>query len=66
MEKKVSYPKKGDFLVDNKYLFEVGGKSKTQKQIAGIENSYIAADDIETAFRNKLPLWLLGFMLRVL
>jgi hypothetical protein len=48
--------------VNNKYLFEVAGKSKTQKQIAGIENSYIATDDIETAFRNKIPLWLFGFM----
>jgi predicted AAA+ superfamily ATPase len=59
---KVTYPKTGDFLVDEKYLFEVGGKSKTQKQISGIENSYIAADDIEYGFRNKIPLWLFGFM----
>ena len=58
----VTYPKKGDFFVDNKYLFEVGGKSKTQKQIAGIKNSFIAADDIEYGFRNKIPLWLFGFM----
>lgn len=59
---KVTYPKTGDFLADEKYLFEVGGKSKTQKQISGIENSYIAADDIEYGFRNKIPLWLFGFM----
>lgn len=59
---KITYPKTGDFLVDNKYLFEVGGKSKTQKQIAGIENSFIAADDIEYGFRNKIPLWLFGFL----
>ena len=59
---KVTYPKTGDFLVDDKYLFEVGGKNKTQKQIAGIENSFIAADDIEYGFKNKIPLWLFGFM----
>lgn len=59
---KVTYPKVGDFMVDDKYLFEVGGNSKTQKQIAGIENSFIAADDIEYGFRNKIPLWLFGFM----
>ncbi|RUA06752.1 MAG: AAA family ATPase [Flavobacteriia bacterium] len=58
----VTYPKVGDFMVDDKYLFEVGGKSKTQKQIAGIENAFIAADDIEYGFRNKIPLWLFGFM----
>jgi len=27
----VTYPKKGDFLVDDKYLFEIGGKDKTNK-----------------------------------
>lgn len=58
----VTYPKQGDFMIDQKYLFEVGGKSKTQKQIAGIENAYIAADNIEYGFRNKIPLWLFGFM----
>ncbi len=58
----VTYPKKGDFFVDNKYLFEVGGKSKTQKQIAGIENSYIVSDDIEYGSSNKLPLWIFGFL----
>ncbi len=58
----VTYPKKGDFFVDNKYLFEVGGKSKTQKQIAGIENSYIVSDDIEYGSSNKLPLWVFGFL----
>ncbi len=59
---KVTYPKVGDFMVDDKYLFEVGGKSKTQKQITGIKNSFIAADDIEYGFRNKIPLWLFGFL----
>ena len=59
---KVTYPKQGDFLVDEKYLFEIGGKNKDYKQIAGIENSYIAADDIEYGYRNKIPLWLFGFL----
>jgi len=58
----VTNPQHGDFMVDDKYLFEVGGRSKTQKQIAGIENSYIAADDIEYGIGNKIPLWLFGFM----
>lgn len=59
---KVLYPAKGDFLVDNKYLFEIGGKNKTTKQLEQIENAYIAADDIEFGFGNKIPLWLFGFL----
>lgn len=55
-------PPVGDLLADEKYLFEIGGKAKTFKQIANIPNSYILLDDIETGFGNKLPLWLLGFL----
>lgn len=58
----VTYPKQGDFLVDNKYLFEIGGKNKSNKQIADVKNSFIAADDIEYGFGNRIPLWLFGFM----
>ncbi len=58
----VTYPKEGDFLVEEKYLFEIGGKTKTNKQIKGIENAFIAADNIEYGFKNKIPLWLFGFM----
>ncbi len=59
---KVGYPKTGDFFVNNKYLIEVGGKKKNKKQIANIDHSYIAADDIETGFGPKIPLWLFGFL----
>jgi hypothetical protein len=58
----ITYPKKGDFFVDNKYIFEIGGKNKTFKQIKGMENAYIVADDIEYGFGNKIPLWLFGFL----
>lgn len=51
-----------DFLVDGKYTFEVGGKSKDGKQIAEIENSYIASDGIEYSFGRKIPLWCFGFL----
>jgi len=59
---KVELAGKGDFLVDEKYLFEIGGKGKTRKQVAGQENAYIVADDLETGFENKIPLWLFGFL----
>ena len=56
------YTEKGDFLVDEKYTFEIGGKGKTKHQIEGIENAFIAADEIEFGFNQKIPLWLFGFL----
>jgi len=58
----INYSSIGDFLVDEKYTFEIGGKNKSFKQIKDIENSYIVADDIEIGFGNKIPLWLFGFL----
>jgi len=61
-EHEVTYPKKGDFLIDNQYLFEIGGKNKSFNQIKDIENSFVVADDIEVGAGNKIPLWLFGFL----
>jgi len=58
----VTYPDKGDFLVNDKFLFEVGGKSKTQKQIEGIQNAFIIKDDFEYASENIIPLWMFGML----
>ncbi len=58
----LSIPKKGDFLVDDKYIFEIGGKNKGFKQIKDLPNSFIVLDDIEIGFGNKIPLWLFGFL----
>jgi len=58
----VTIHQKADFLVDKKYTVEVGGSSKTKKQISGIENSFIAADNLEYGAFNKIPLWLFGFL----
>jgi len=52
----------GDFLVNGKYLIELGGKNKGFKQIKGEENGYIASDDIEIGFGGKIPLYLFGFL----
>jgi hypothetical protein len=52
----------GDFKVDKKYIFEIGGKNKTNYQVATIKNAFIAADDMETGVHNKIPLWLFGFL----
>jgi predicted AAA+ superfamily ATPase len=59
---KVAFSPQGDFLVEGKYTFEVGGKTKGKKQIKSVKNSYIAADMLEYGFENKIPLWLFGFL----
>lgn len=58
----LTMPKQGDFLADGKYLFEVGGSRKTFDQIAGIPESYLAVDGIETGSGNRIPLWMFGCM----
>lgn len=59
---KISFHEKTDFLVDNTYAFEIGGKDKSKKQITGIENAYIVSDEIEYGYQNKMPIWLFGFL----
>lgn len=61
-EHKINEPTVGDLLVDDKYLFEIGGKSKQYKQIADMPESYVIVDDTETGVGNKIPMWLLGFL----
>lgn len=58
----VNAPSEGDFLVDNKYLFEVGGKNKTFEQIKDIQDSFLAVDDTEVGSRNRIPLWMFGLL----
>ena len=59
----VEYGKaKGDFKVDGKYTFEIGGRSKDFSQIAGVKDSYVFADDWDMPDGAKLPLWMLGFL----
>ena len=52
----------GDFKIDDRYTVEVGGEKKTFAQIADLPSSYILADDIETPYGHKLPLWTMGFL----
>lgn len=59
---KLNYKQNGDFLIDDRYTFEIGGKNKTSRQIQGVENAYLAVDGVETGFGNQIPLWLFGFL----
>ncbi|MBQ9174148.1 MAG: ATP-binding protein [Bacteroidales bacterium] len=59
----VEYGKEqGDFKVDSKYTFEIGGPSKDYPQISGVKDSYVFADDWDMPDGAKLPLWMLGFL----
>lgn len=51
-----------DFLIDNKYTFEVGGKKKKQRQLQDIENGFVVKDNIETGHGNIIPLWMFGML----
>lgn len=59
---KINYTEKGDFLINEKYIFEIGGQHKAETQIINLSNAFIASDNIETGFKNKIPLWLFGMM----
>jgi len=58
----LNYPKNGDFIIDELFTFEVGGRGKSKKQIKDLSNAYVVADDIEIGFERKIPLWLFGFL----
>lgn len=49
-----------DFKISDKYNIEIGGKNKTKKQIAGLENAFTVLDNIEIGYGNQIPLWLFG------
>lgn len=59
---KIVAPLAGDFCVNDRYLFEIGGPGKGFEQIKDIPDSYVAQDGVETGFGNKIPLWLFGFL----
>jgi predicted AAA+ superfamily ATPase len=59
---RVHAPKKGDFLIDNKFTFEIGGRSKSGAQIKNTKNAWIVKDDLEFPVNKEIPLWMFGFL----
>ncbi len=59
---KITYSQQSDFLVDGKYTFETGGRSKKTTQIKNLKNAWVVRDDIEYGHKNIIPLWLFGFL----
>jgi len=58
----VTAASRADFMLNGKYTFEVGGKSKGYEQIAGLDNAFIVLDNVEYGYGNKIPLWLFGML----
>ena len=59
---RLNIPKQGDFIIDDKFTFEIGGAKKGFEQIKDISNSYIATDEIGVGNGNKIPLWMFGLL----
>ena len=59
-EHQVHYHDRGDFIVNAKYIFEIGGAQKTSKQLGNQPNAYVVSDDIETGTPKQIPLWIFG------
>lgn len=58
----IKHPKTGDFYVNDKYLFEAGGRRKTFEQIKDIPNNFLAVDDTEVGHGSRIPLWMFGLL----
>ncbi|NVJ64357.1 MAG: ATP-binding protein [Flavobacteriaceae bacterium] len=58
----INYADQGDFIVNNSIYFEIGGASKSKKQLIGVKQSYVVSDAIEIGYDTKIPLWLFGFL----
>ena len=54
--------KETDFCVDGNYYFEIGGSRKNRSQIYALKNAYLAIDNIEQGARQRIPLWIFGFL----
>lgn len=59
---KVTLHDRGDFLIDDKWVVEIGGKSKGPQQIKGEKEGYLVIDDTKIGFGKKIPLYLFGFL----
>lgn len=59
---KLNISNQGDFVVDNQFVFEVGGAGKSYNQIKDVGNSFVVIDDTEAGYGNRIPLWLLGLL----
>lgn len=61
---RLKYPitssKVSDFRIGDR-TFEIGGRNKSQRQIANVKQGYVVKDDIEIPIGNIIPLYHFGF-----
>lgn len=62
VDQELLLPRQGDFYVDRRYLFEVGGRTKTFDQIKDVSDSFLAVDGTEIGHHNRIPLWIFGLL----
>lgn len=61
-EKRIMTHPKADYHVDN-YVFEIGGKNKSTKQIANVKSSFLVVDGKDFSYNEReIPLYLFGFL----
>ena len=58
----VEVSNQGDFIINDKYTFEIGGENKKFGQIKDTPNSYLVIDTDNTQNTNKIPLYIFGFL----
>lgn len=59
---KLNLHHKGDFILEGKYICEVGGKNKANTQISELNEAYLILDNLEVGSGNRIPLYLFGFL----
>ena len=57
-----STPAAGDVMVDDSYIFEIGGPNKNYKQIFNIPNAYLVKDIYKNYNSDAIPMWMLGML----
>lgn len=60
----LTLPVEVDFMIDDTWYFEIGGKNKKNEQVKKLPQgrTFIAVDNIEYGHKNRIPLWMLGFL----
>ncbi len=58
----ITTSRQGDFVVNGKYIFEIGGENKGFRQIKDLDHSFVVQDTDSTEDNHKIPLWLFGFL----
>lgn len=57
----IYYSDIGDFVADGN-IYEIGGKNKSFSQVKNVPNSYVVIDTDYSMEKNKIPLWMFGFL----